>query len=117
MKQPISMIRGTTQPINIIVRDPAGAIYQLTDGEVLRFGMKKKPEDPESECLVKKELTIEHLDGDFYVLTLLPSDTKDLPFGTYYYDVGLQSGNNYYNVIECSEFKIGYNITLPEVTS
>lgn len=117
MKQPLSMIRGTTQTINISVKDTDGAAYQLADGEVLRFGVKQKPEDSDSNCLIKKELTIENLDEDVYVLTLLPSDTQDLDFGNYYYDVGLQSGTNYYNVIECSPFIIGYNITLPEVTS
>lgn len=117
MKQPLSIIRGTTQTINIAVRDESGATYSLADGEVLRFGVKKRPEDPENQCLIKKELTIENLDGAYYVLTLLPTDTKELPFGTYHYDVGLQSGTNYYNVIECSDFNLCYNITLPEVTS
>lgn len=117
MKQPLAIIRGTTQVVNISVNDPGGGAYKLTAGEVLRFGVKRKPEDPDSECVIKKELTAENLDDNVYVLTLLPADTRDLPFGSYFYDVGLQSGNNYYNVIECSDFVIGYNITAPEVTS
>lgn len=117
MKQPLSIIRGTTQVVNITVKDPDGGAYQLTTGEILRFGVKRRPEDPDSECVIKKVLTAENMDGGVYVLTLLPTDTRDLPFGSYFYDVGLQNGNNYYNVIECSDFIIGYNITAPEVTS
>ena len=117
MKQPLSIIRGTTQTISIAVMNEDGSAYTLADGETLRFGVKRKPEDDDSLCLVKKSLTSDNLDNGLYILTLLPSDTKDLPFGNYYYDVGLQSGNNYYNVIECSDFIIAYNITLPEVSS
>lgn len=117
MKQPLTIIRGTTQVINISVNNEDGTPYTLTGGEILRFGVKKKPEDSDDLLVVKKELTAANLDDGVYVLTLLPVDTKALPFGSYYYDVGLQSGNNYYNVIECSEFILAYNITLPEVTT
>lgn len=109
MKQPIRMIRGTTQLINITVNNIDGSTYALADGEILRFGLKKLPED--DKCVVEKELTNANLDEGVYVLTLLPNDTLGLDFGTYYYDVGLQSGTTYINVIECSEFTIGYNIT------
>lgn len=117
MKQPLTIIRGTTQTITIAVKNDDGTAYTLADGETLRFGVKRHPEDADSLCLVKKSLTAASLDNGLYILTLLPSDTKDLPFGNYFYDVGLQSGNNYYNVIECSDFIVAYNITLPEVSS
>lgn len=109
------MIRGTTHPINVSLRDPSGAVYTLAEGEVLRFGLKRHPED--KECLIKKELTSAHLKDNVYVLILDPADTAELEFGTYYYDVGMQSGTTYKNVIECSKFKIDHNITLPEVIS
>lgn len=109
MKQPISMIRGTTQTIEIKVYGPDGLPYIISGDEVLRFGVKRNPED--NEYLIEKELTAANLDGDVYVTILVPNDTKGLEFGNYYYDVGLQVGENYYNVIECSDFEIGYNIT------
>lgn len=116
MKQPLSMIRGTTQSISIAIKASDGTDYVLSDGEILRFGVKKRYDTTGSAYLIEKELTAENANGSgAYVLTLVPSDTEPLDFGTYYYDVGLQSGNNYYNVIECSKFHIDYNITLPEV--
>lgn len=117
MKQPLSIIRGTTQPINVVVKAPDGSNYVLEEGEVIRFGVKKSFNDPGSDYLIEKELTSAHLDENGgYTLTILPSDTRSLPFGKYYYDIGLQSGANYFNIVECSRFDIDYNITAPEVT-
>lgn len=116
MKQPLSMIRGTTQSISIAIKASDGTDYTLADGEILRFGVKKRFDNLSGAYLIEKELTAENRnDTGAYILTLIPSDTEPLDFGTYYYDVGLQSGTNYYNVIECSKFQIEYNITLPEV--
>ena len=118
MKQPISMIRGTTQPISIVVKATDGSNYVLADGEILRFGVKKKFDNPSGAYLIEKEMTSANLsESGAYILTLVPSDTEPLDFGTYYFDIGLQSGSNYYNVIECSKFNIEYNITLSEVVT
>lgn len=110
MIQPISIVRGTTQMVNIDLVDAGGNPYSLGADEVLRFGVKRCPED--EEYLLVKELTSEHQSEDgTYVLTLEPADTGRMKFGRYYYDVGMQSGEQYYNVIECSNFHIRYNIT------
>lgn len=110
MKQPISMIRGTTQTISIKVNGADGSPYTFLEGDVLRFGVKKNPKD--SEYLIMKELTSANLDeDDSFILILEPSDTIGLDFGSYAYDVGLQTGQSYFNVIECSDFEVTYNIT------
>lgn len=110
MIQPISVIRGTTQMINIDLVDAGGAPYSLGNDEVLRFGVKRRPED--EDYLLEKELTAVNQNEDgTYILTLEPDDTARMKFGRYYYDVGMQSGEQYYNVIECSNFHIRYNIT------
>lgn len=115
--QPLFVIRGTTEPINVILETDLGDSRPLVDGEVLRFGVKKKPTD--EECLIQKELTkadaVGNLSNEF-IFMLSPADTQDLDFGCYYYDVGLQNGAEYFNVIPCSEFHIGHNITKVEVT-
>ena len=110
MIQPVKMVRGTTHTIIISLKDPAGNARTLTEGEVLRFGLKRFPED--DACLLTKELTTVNADenGD-YLLVINPSDTINLDIGTHYYDVGLQSGTTYDNVIPCSPFKIGANIS------
>lgn len=110
MQQPVTMVRGTTHTIIISLKDPAGNPRTLAADEVLRFGLKRFPED--NTCLITKELTTANADenGD-YLLILVPSDTINLEIGTHYYDVGLQNGTTYDNVIPCSPFKIGANIS------
>jgi hypothetical protein len=103
------MIRGTTHILNISLSDSSNGSYVLPAREVLRFGVKKRPSD--RAYLIKKELTSANYENGVYVLILSPSDTEELPFGRYYYDVGLQNGDSYFNVIECSEFDVLYNIT------
>ena len=112
MRQPVAMIRGTTHILNISLSDSSEGSYFLSEGEILRFGVKKHPND--KVYLIEKELTSANYEDGVYVLILYASDTETLPFGRYYYDVGLQSGATYYNVIECSEFDIRYNITSRE---
>lgn len=111
MSKTINIIRGTTNSIDIALTDESGATYLLQDGEVLRFGVKVRAEYEQYKLL--KELTAADLNeaGDAYSLVLVPADTEDLSFMTYCYDVGLQSGNDYYNVIPCSDFKVNHNIT------
>lgn len=115
MQQPLHIIRGTTQTVKITVKTTGGADYTLADGEVLRFGVKRDPSD--KEFVIEKELTSAHYDSGVYVLTINPADTAELDFGEYHYDVGLQVGSNYYNVIECSTFSVEYNVTGSEVTA
>lgn len=105
--QPIAIVRGTTRTIGVSIFDESGDPYTLGSGEVLRFGIKKNPSD--TSYLVKKETTTQSEGA--YLFTMVPSDTLSLPFGRYYYDVGLKSGTNYYNVIECSFFDIAFNVT------
>lgn len=109
MKQPISIVRGTNQTINIRLRSASGGQYVLQDGEVIRFGVKKDPNN--KSYLLSKEIGAAELENDSYVLLLTPADTEKMAFGCYYYDVGLQSGASYFNVIECSSFDVKYNIT------
>lgn len=109
MKQPIAVIRGTNQTINISLRTASGEQYTLQDEEAIYFGVKKNPDN--ESYLIFKELRNSEFENDCYVLLLLPSDTENMAFGCYYYDVGLQSGTNYFNIIECSNFEVKHNIT------
>lgn len=108
-KQAISVIRGTTNTFTVYVADENGDPYTLAAGEVLRFGVKAVP--GEAEYILTKIMTSADAEGDGYVFTILPSDTAELGFGSYWYDIGLQSGNNYFNVVPASGFNILYNVT------
>lgn len=111
MEKIIKIIRGTTNTFDISITDESGAAYVLQDGETLRFGVKSSADD--SYYCFCKTLTSENINesGDAYTLTLCPSDTEGLMFKRYCYDVGLQSGDDYYNVIPCSGFIVEHNIT------
>lgn len=107
----ISIIRGTTKSIDIKLADDSGGAYILQSGEVLRFGVKTSAE--QIDYILVKTLTAANLNsaGDAYTLTLMPTDTEEMEFRRYCYDVGLQSGDDYYNVIPCSDFIVEHNIT------
>lgn len=108
-KQKISVVRGTTNSFSIeIIDESTSEVYELESGEVIRFGIKKNAED--AQYIVEKEIT-EADENDEYSFTLAVSDTANLPFGTYAYDVGLESGNAYYNVIPASDFIVAKAIT------
>ena len=110
MQQPLRMVRGTTFKINVSLYDKSGAVVTLGEGDVLRFGIKKKPGD--TTYIIEKTTTTRV--GDYYVIPLAVSDTSALELGKYYYDIGLQSGEDYYMVVECSTFEIAVNITAYE---
>ena len=115
MDNEIRIIRGTTAYIDIQLEDAGGEAYILTDGEVLRFGVKLSARSENYKVL--KELTSANInDGsDGYILMLSPDDTEELPYATYSYDVGLQVGQDYFNVIPRAPFVIAPNITSREV--
>jgi hypothetical protein len=46
-----------------------------------------------------------------YTVNINPEDTEECDCCRYYYDVAVQSGENFYNVIEASVFDICKNIT------
>lgn len=108
-KQTIKIVRGTTNSFSVVITDEAtGDPYTLEAGETLRFGVKSMPTD--SAYLITKEFDTADDNGN-YGFVLDPDDTINMSFGSYYYDVGMQSGDDYYNVIVASPFEVCYNIT------
>lgn len=101
--------RGRTSPFRIPVKDRAGTMYVLGDGEFLRFGVKRSTKD--EEYLIYKEIR-EGTDG-VYTLILKPEDTIYMEAGRYVYDVGLQSGDDYLDIIKTSAFTVSGNVTTP----
>lgn len=112
--QNIEMVRGTTHAVAIQLADELGDVYTLSDGEVLRFGVKQTHNS--TGYLIEKALTVDDLRDGAYVMALKPSDTEDLACGRYCYDIGLESGEDFYNVVKCSDFILHHNITCREGT-
>ena len=76
----ITLTRGDTLRASLEILDAEGNTYTPTQGDVIRFAMKKSYSD--STCLIEKQIP-----NDTLMLSLDPSDTKDLPFGSYVYDI------------------------------
>lgn len=107
MAKTISLIRGTTNMLNITVTDAAGNLYTMGNGAFIKFGVKQKPED--EECLIYKEITTGN--NGKHTVVLSPDDTIGLAYGRYVYDVGLQSGEHYFNIIPSNAFVVLPNVT------
>ena len=109
-KQPIEMVRGTTYAVVVSVHDDDGNLRPLEEGELLIFGVKTNVNN--SECCIEKILT--EGTGE-YVFHLSPEDTENLACGRMCYDVGLQSGEDYYTVVPCSPFVLTHRVTKRKV--
>lgn len=108
MANKVEIVRGTTNIFNITVNDAAGRLYSLAAGEKVIFGIKQREGDTD---LIFAKVAVPGSAGA-YSVTINPADTADLDCGRYYYDVALQSGNAFYNIIESNPF-----IILPNITS
>ena len=111
MENAIEIVRGTTNAFAISLKDKdTGETYVLETGEVLRFGVKKAEQS--TTTVFDKTIAASAVEEDnTYTLTINPDDTLMLPTGRYYYDIGLQSGDDYFPVISWSPFVITPNAT------
>lgn len=108
MVQCIDIVRGTTLRIQLEIADANGTPRVLNSGERILFGVKKKTADEAAVFILEAEAG--ETDGQ-YTVTIYPEHTMDMEHGRYYYDVGLESGGDFYNVVEPSGFNILPNIT------
>ena len=83
----ISLTRGDSLVLSINVN--AGLEpYDVQEGDVIRFAMKSSINA--DEVLIRKNIDLETM-----TLTLQPSDTKNLPFGNYVYDIELTTADGF----------------------
>lgn len=82
----ITFTRGDTFRVAIDITDADGNIFTPSDGDIIRFAMKKYYSD--TECLIEKVIP-----NDTLILELEPSDTKNLDCGRYVYDIELTYAN------------------------
>ena len=101
----IQLTRGDTARFRVdIVNDIDGSNYELEDGDVLRFTMKKSVND--KDCLIQKEITSDNL------VHIEPDDTKSLQCSKYVYDVELTTKNgDVYTVIPPTNFTLLKEVT------
>lgn len=107
MAQKIEIVRGTTNTFQISINDANGAPYNLQSNEKVVFGIKKDLDDVEPLIIKTAEVLYEGM----YSVQLSPEDTVDLDCGRYHYDVGVDNGTDFFNVIEPNLFVIVPNVT------
>lgn len=76
----ILMTRGDTVCIEVEIKTRDGETYTPTEGDSIRFAMKKRYKDPEP--LLEINIPIETM-----ILKIEPEDTSSLAFGSYKYDI------------------------------
>lgn len=85
----ITLTRGDTLRLNVeIMKD--GEAYKPVAGDSVRFALKRKDmvrSDGYSEFADETPLILKEVPIDTMILTIEPSDTKDLGFGKYAYDI------------------------------
>lgn len=101
----IELTRGDTARLSVSIQnDLTGEDYTVSSTDTLRFTIKKTVNDPTP--YVKKEVK-----GSTQ-FDIRPSDTRDLPYGKYVYDVELTTaGGDVYTVIVPTAFKILKEVT------
>lgn len=105
--QIIEIVRGRTETFQISVIDATGLPYALGSGEKVVFGVKKHPKD--QEVIFAKVASV--AGEGLFTVKLQPDDTENLSGGEYWYDVGLESGEDYLDIIKPSPFLIRDNVT------
>lgn len=107
LKTDVEIVRGTTNTFEITVTNAFGELYELGTNEKLLFGVKRNHDDTEY-IFVK---TVKIGNNGVYTVVVHPEDTEKCDCCKYFFDVSIQSGNNFYNIIEASSFHIKKNIT------
>ena len=107
LRNTIEVVRGTTVPLEIEIRDADGALYGATSVEKVIFGVKKNLHD--TECVFVKTANMTSV--GIYHIEIEIADTRDLDAGMYFYDVGVMSGNRYHNVIPPRQLIIREHVT------
>ena len=107
MLNKIEIVRGTTNTFELTVIDADGNAYAMAQTEKIIFGVKRKATD--TERVITKTAVM--LAVGTYSITLEPEDTNCLNCEKYVYDVALESGNHFYNIVEPSLFVILPNVT------
>lgn len=82
----IKLTRGDTFVCDIKMTKQDGYPYDPEEGDTIRFAMKSAVKD-------KEPLVLKEIPTDTMQLMLNPEDTKELPFGTYWYDIELTKAN------------------------
>ena len=102
MNNSITLVRGDSGTLKVNIAYADGKQYELQDGDILKFTLRKKVG---SEVIVLQK----NLEED--ILNFVPDDTIDLEFGIFVYDIVLyKSTGEVFTIIPASNFKISQEV-------
>lgn len=102
----ISITRGDTPSFTVSVTDAAGEPYELQVGDRLTFTVKRSTK-PQDQVIIQRVMDAET--GPSFQLT---SEETSLDYGTYRYDVELQTaGGGTYTVVKPDKLTITEEVT------
>lgn len=102
----ISLTRGDTAYLNIAIQNDDGSDYEFQEGDTLTLSVRKDYEEDTPYLFQKK------VDGGQTII-IYPEDTKDKEYGSYYYDVQLNTYlGEVFTVVGPYRFKLTKEVTL-----
>lgn len=106
----IKIPRGTTMVFDVDIYDEStGKKFEPSNNTKVIFGVKRNPDD--TDYLIQKNLKYQSSVNN-YKLELVPGDTSNLPYGRYWYDIGLSDGEDYFvQIFPTSVFMISPSVT------
>ena len=97
----IFLTKGDSAKLDVAIT-VSGETYDYSN-DTVKLGVKKQFSD--AECVIEK--TVDENGSIIFV----PDDTKDLPVGTYFYDLKIVTeDNDVCTVIAASQFVIGHSV-------
>lgn len=101
----ITLTRGDTGIFNITLTEENGEEYTPQDGSSMRFALARRYGSTRGECLIVKDIPT-----DTMVLELEPSDTDELPFGDYLYDIEFTDQFGRVSTVIMAKFKVAKEV-------
>lgn len=95
----ISLTRGDTLFLTVDLTDSEGDKYVPREGDTLRLAMKKRVSS--TELVMLKDIPVDTL-----TFEIEPSDTKELAYGSYVYDIELTDAEGHVTTVIMGKFKV-----------
>lgn len=101
----IILTRGDTGVFHVSLTEENGDEYIPQSGSSMRFALAKKYGSTRGECLILKDIPI-----DTMTLEIQPSDTDDLQFGDYLYDIEFTDQFGRVSTVIMAKFKVAKEV-------
>lgn len=90
----IHLVHADTYLAQVEIHNSNGSLYTPAQGDVVTFAVKRNAINPNKARMVDAEpLISKTIPNETLILELLPSDTENLGFGNYYYDISITLAN------------------------